>query len=146
MVSADSHRVSRAPRYSGIGFESGPFLPTWLSHAMAPLSRGLRLTTGLVTLLLLTLQPLSHPGVIQVSAVPISLATTFGIEFSFFSSRYWDGSLPCVRSCPPMDSSGRTPVLPAWVSPFGHPRIKTCLRFPEAYRSLPRPSSPSSAK
>ena len=33
-----------------------------------------------------------------------------------------------------------------WVSPFGHPRIKVCCRLPEAYRRLPRPSSPSAAK
>ena len=33
-----------------------------------------------------------------------------------------------------------------WVSPFGDPRIKACLRLPEAYRSLPRPSSPIAAK
>lgn len=32
------------------------------------------------------------------------------------------------------------------VSPFGHPRIDTCLRLPEAYRSLPRPSSAPIAK
>ena len=32
------------------------------------------------------------------------------------------------------------------VSPFGHPRIKACLPLPEAFRSLPRPSSPSRAK
>ncbi len=32
------------------------------------------------------------------------------------------------------------------VSPFGHPRIGVCLRLPEAYRSLPRPSSPADAK
>ncbi len=32
------------------------------------------------------------------------------------------------------------------VSPFGNPRIKACLRLPEAYRSLPRPSSPADAK
>ncbi len=32
------------------------------------------------------------------------------------------------------------------VSPFGHPRVKDCLRLTEAYRSLPRPSSPSRAK
>ncbi len=51
MVSVDSRRVSRAPRYSGTRFESSSFSSTWLSHAMAPLSRGLRLTTGLVTLL-----------------------------------------------------------------------------------------------
>jgi hypothetical protein len=68
MVPVDSRKVSRAPRYSGIGFESKSFSSTWLSHSMAPLSRGLRLTIGLVTLLLPTLQPLSHPKVIQVWA------------------------------------------------------------------------------
>ena len=35
---------------------------------------------------------------------------------------------------------------PTRVTPFGHPRIKACLRLPEAFRSLPRPSSPPSAK
>ena len=32
------------------------------------------------------------------------------------------------------------------VSPFGHPRITACVRLPEAFRSLPRPSSPIRAK
>ena len=32
------------------------------------------------------------------------------------------------------------------VSPFGNPRIKACSRLPPAYRSVPRPSSPLSAK
>jgi hypothetical protein len=57
MVSVDSRRVSRAPRYSGTRFESRSFSLTWLSHSMAPLPRGLQLTTGLVTLLLRALQP-----------------------------------------------------------------------------------------
>jgi hypothetical protein len=35
---------------------------------------------------------------------------------------------------------------PRWVPPFGHLRIKGCLHLPGAYRSLPRPSSPSGAK
>ena len=84
MVSADSRRVSRAPRYSGARFESRSLLPTWLSHSMAPLSRGLRLATGLVTLLLRVLQPPLNPKVQRVWALPISLATTFGIEFLSF--------------------------------------------------------------
>ena len=63
-------------------------LPTWLSHSMAALSRALRLENGLVTLLLRTLQPLLHPRVKQVWAIPISLATTIGISVDFFSSRY----------------------------------------------------------
>ena len=35
---------------------------------------------------------------------------------------------------------------PSRVPPFGHPRITACLRLPEAYRSLLRPSSPLGAK
>ena len=88
MVSVASRKVSRAPRYSGIDFESRSFSLTWLSHSMAPFSDEVQLTTGLVTLLLRTLQPLYHPKVRQVWAVPISLATTFGITVVFFSSRY----------------------------------------------------------
>ena len=40
------------------------------------------------------------------------------------------------RAGSPEDSGG--------VAPFGNLRIKACLRLPEAYRSLPRPSSPLS--
>ena len=32
------------------------------------------------------------------------------------------------------------------VAPVGNPRINVCLPLPGAYRSLPRPSSPASAK
>ena len=32
------------------------------------------------------------------------------------------------------------------VSSFGNPRIKACTRLPEAYRSVPRPSSAFGAK
>jgi|SRR6185312_6710355 hypothetical protein len=57
MVPVDSDRVSRAPPYSGTGFESRSFSLTRLSRSMAPLPRGFLLTTGLVTLLLPALQP-----------------------------------------------------------------------------------------
>ena len=43
----------------------------------------------------------------------------------------------------------QTPVTrhyPSWVAPFGNLRINVCLPLPEAYRSLPRPSSPIGAK
>ena len=33
-----------------------------------------------------------------------------------------------------------------WVSPFGDSRIKACSRLPVTFRSVPRPSSPLSAK
>lgn len=41
---------------------------------------------------------------------------------------------------------GMTGHDPSRVSPFGHLRIKACLQLPEAFRSLPRPSSPLCAK
>ena len=42
--------------------------------------------------------------------------------------------------------SGMTRHDPCRVSPFGNLRINACLRLPEAYRSLSRPSSPLCAK
>ena len=57
MVSVDSRRVSRAPRYSGTGFESRSFSSTRLSRFIVPFPNGLQLMTGLVTLLLPALQP-----------------------------------------------------------------------------------------
>ncbi len=39
-----------------------------------------------------------------------------------------------------------TKVTPRRVSPFGHPGITACVQLPQAYRSLPRPSSPLGTK
>jgi hypothetical protein len=39
-----------------------------------------------------------------------------------------------------------TGLAPSRVSPFGHPGITACVQLPQAYRSLPRPSSPLDAK
>ena len=80
-------------------------------------------------------------GIPAVWAVPRSLATTGGITFCFlflwvlrcFSS---PGSPP-----PSMDDSPSD----CRVAPFGNLRIKGRLRLPGAFRSLPRPSSPSRA-
>ena len=43
---------------------------------------------------------------------PLSLAATYGIDVSFFSSRYLDVSVPWVRSVPPMNSVAGDWVLP----------------------------------
>ena len=76
-------------------------------------------------------------------AVPVSLATTQGISVDFFSSGYLDVSVPRVRLLH-LCIQYRIP-LTRWVSPFGHLRIKACCQLPEAYRRLPRPSSPPAA-
>jgi hypothetical protein len=69
--------------------------------------------------------------------VPVSLAATQGISFDFSSCRYLDVSVPSVRL-----PCGMTWLAPCRVSPFGHLGITACVQLPQAYRSLPRPSSP----
>jgi hypothetical protein len=94
---------------------------------------------------------------------PRSLATTNGVSFDVLSSRYLDVSVPwvrfislCIQDTIPfsdneisdpghMDRNRRSRHL-RWVAPFGNPRIKVCSQLPTAYRSVPRPSSPLSAK
>ncbi len=73
--------------------------------------------------------------------VPVSLAATQGISFDFSSCRYLDVSVPSV--CLPC---GMTWLAPCRVSPFGHLGITACVQLPQAYRSLPRPSSPLCAQ
>ena len=78
---------------------------------------------------------------------PLSLAATYGIDVSFFSSRYLDVSVPWVRSCPPIHSAagGREVVAVA----FPHSEISGSMldcQLPGAYRRLPRLSSPLDAK
>ena len=82
----------------------------------------------------------------QVWAVPRSLAATCGVSLisfprgteMFHFPRYRPEAL-CIQTPVSADEGG-------WVPPFGNPRIIDCLHLPGAYRSLPRPSSPDSAK
>ena len=53
---------------------------------------------------------------------------------------------PPLASCRLLNSADDDGTSSRRVSPFGHPRVEDCLRLTEAYRSLPRPSSPSRAK
>jgi hypothetical protein len=52
---------------------------------------------------------------------------------------------PCSAPAPPIVSAAGDGSPTRRVPPFGHPRITACVRLPEAYRSLPRPSSALSA-
>jgi hypothetical protein len=47
---------------------------------------------------------------------------------------------------PALASFRMTKLAPGRVSPFGHPEITARVQLPQAYRSLPRPSSPLDAK
>ena len=77
----------------------------------------------------------------MVWALSLSIATTREIDLFFLFLRV----LRCFSSPGwPHQKGGARPST-VRVAPFGHPRIKTCLRFPGAFRSLPRPSSPAEA-
>ena len=77
----------------------------------------------------------------SVWAFPFSIASTRGISFDFSSTWYSDASFPTVRY-PNLQEGIVKGLLPSREVTFGHPRIEDCMRLPEAYRSLPRPSSP----
>ena len=77
-----------------------------------------------------------NPGITLVTpvwAVPRSLAATYGISFDFYSYRYLDVSVPCVRLVHLCIQCTMTGHNPCRVSPFGNLRIKACLA---ANRSL----------
>ena len=133
--------------------KSGSLSPTRLSRSMGHLSRMIRLTTTLVT-----------PGdrcndLIAVPTTPIwqrlQAYTHIGLGSSAFARRYSRNRgyflflqvLRCFNSLgsPPRTYEFSPRILhyeAQWVAPFGNPRIIGCLHLPEAYRSLPRPSSP----
>ena len=77
---------------------------------------------------------------------PRSLAATWGIDVSFFSSGYLDVSVrrvPLRALCVGARIHGLPPM---WVPPFRHLRIVRYLPLPAAFRSLSRLSSALSAK
>ncbi len=71
----------------------------------------------------------------SVWAVPLSLAATDGISIDFSSSSYSDASLRTVRPPKPQGKGVFRETS------FGHPGIYGRMHLPQAYRSLPRPSS-----
>ena len=112
--------------------------PTGLSPSSAPRSRGLRLASP-------------HPSVGPTT--PGVLDPRFGL--GPFRSPLLRASR--LISLPPGTEMFQFPgfasvrrripeLAPWWVAPFGHLGLIACVRLPRAFRSLPRPSSPSCAQ
>ena len=106
------------------------------------LSHTFLLTRCFFTPICRALQP--HQANWMVWASPFSLATTRGIiSFPLGTKMFQFPRLPSPGLCvQPEDAAG----LPQQVSLFGYPRINACTRLPEAFRSVPRPSSALDAK
>ena len=130
MVPPASHRISRGPRYSGYILLFSLSL-TGLSPSLAALSNALQLSYRRVMMS-------STPTVRRQSVwpPPVSLATTKGIEFSFFSSGYLDVSLPRVPSTQTMDSSYGDWVLPQPGSPIRISAAQCLLPAPRSFSQV----------
>ena len=130
MVPPASHRISRVPRYSGSVLLFSPSL-TGLSPSLAALSIALQLSY-LQILTSSTPDDRSLP----VWPLTVSLATTKGIEFSFFSSGYLDVSLPRVPSDEPMDSVHGDWALPQPGSPIRRSPDQSPFAAPRSFSQL----------
>ena len=157
MVLPVSRRVPRVPRYSGTRrgslslFAYGAFTLCRRSFQIV------RLRDWFIT-------PRRHcSDTMSGPATPLlqRLQTWHnnGLGCSLFARRYW-GNRVCFLflrvlrwfTSPGwlLEAYGFSQEIaghdPSRVSPFGDPRITACLRLPEAFRSLLRPSSPLGAK
>jgi hypothetical protein len=147
MVLVDSHGISRVPRYSGTRHESArcrlrgchplwPIVPDRSTSRLIGNSLALHQTGP-------TTPSCKHDGLGYVRVRSPLLA-----ESLLFSSPPGT-EMVHFPGLPPSSLWIQLEVLryePEWVSPFGNPRVKACLRLTEAYRSLPRPSSTPGAK
>ena len=135
----DSHRVPRAPRYSGYCRKTGDIRV----RGCHPLRPNFPERSALLLNSYMQSYNPATAGTAAVWALPRSLATTGGITFCFLLLRL----LRCFSSpgSPPCKSRDDGPSARR-VAPFGNPRVTGRLHLTAAYRSLPRPSSPSRAK
>ena len=120
MVSAPSHKVSRVSWYSGYRLVIFRF-----AYGAVTLSRwSFQDHSATIDKSITRSEPRSART--SVWALPISLAATFGIEFSFFSSGYLDVSVHRVPSC---RLCIHLQVLEVYSSGFPHSEIDGSLRI-----------------
>src|SRR5437588_11368473 len=148
MVLAVSHGISRVPWYSGTCPATQQDFRLPGSHRLWPT------VPGRSTNLLIDNSPALRPnrpynpgvqalrfGLFRVRSPLLAESLLFslpgGTEMVHFPPFAFTGL--CIQP-------GMTEHDLCRVAPFGNSRIKACLRLPETYRSLPRPSSPLCAK
>ncbi len=139
----DSHRVPRAPCYSGTpAVTQGSRFRIQDYHLLWSDFPDRSACDAFVTPYQC---PQHRKASFSVWACPLSLAATYGVSVDFLSCRYLDVSVPCVDFHWPMHSARDDRI---WLpSPDGFPHSEipglTVIRhLPRAYRSQSRPSSP----
>ena len=136
MVPPDSHRVSRAPRYSGYHYLQRS-LPVRDCHPYRAAFQ------------LLPVRRAKNIVVLQ----PRHCRNNNGLGRSDFARRY-SRNHSCflfLRLLRCFSSAGSPTLRCDWpstsrVAPFGHPRISAHVQLPVDFRSLSRPSSPLRAQ
>jgi hypothetical protein len=149
MVVVDSRRVPRVPRYSGAchkphHFRLRGYHPLWPVFPDDSTSGSVGNSPALNRAGPTTpTDPKTHRfGLFRVRSPLLTKSLNC---FLFLQVLRWFTSLSSLQET--YEFSLEILHLAAqWVPPFGNLRINACLRLPEAYRSLPRPSSPSIAK
>ena len=141
MVLPASRRISRVLRYSGISLPCLPFV-----YEAVTLSGGAfqRASTRLSRTYCRPTTPKSM----------LSGLASFPFARRYLGNRYYFLFLRVLRCFSSPRALLMTYLIQSWmtghcsrrVPPFGHLRIKACLRLPVAFRSLPRLSSASDAK
>lgn len=91
-------------------------------------------------------EPSTQLNDISHQALPRSLAATWRISFDFFSFGYLDVSVPRVRLFNLCIQLKMTSLSQSRVPPFGHLWFIARFQLPKAFRRIPRPSSPLTAK
>ena len=157
MVLIDSRRVPRVPRYLGNRQRDRSAFVYRAITFSGRRFHAVQLTVDFVTLRMFRRTPKTLPRPRCCSACGLLTQHRFGL-FPVRSPLLRESFLLSVpggtemvhfppsaffRLCVQRRMTGH---YPRRVSPFGNPRINTCLRLPEAYRSWPRPSSLSDAK
>ena len=158
MVHPNSRRISRVPRYLGYTFRGlTPVAYQTITVYGLPFqdnSAKRRLCNSVATPYRRTMHPIT-PNVQRTRAITYIRFGLFPVRspllrespIGFFSSRYLDVSVPWVSLLKSYRFKlGCRGIYPRPVSRFGNPGIKSRSRLPQAYRSLPRPSSPVRAK
>ena len=141
-----SHRVPRAPCYSGTpAVTQGSRFRIQDYHLLRLDFPDHSACDAFVTVYR---RPQPQRASSLVWADPLSLAATYGVSVDFYSCRYLDVSVPCVRFTWPMHSAMDDAIwLPSDNGlPLSEiPGLTDVRLLPRAYRSLPRPSSPLDA-
>jgi hypothetical protein len=141
-----SHRVPRAPCYSGTPAVTQGFRFRIQDYHLLWSDFPDRSACDAFVTVYRRPQPQRASSLVW--ALPLSLAATDGVSVDFFSYRYLDVSVPCVRFIRPMHSAVDDAIWLPSDDGFPHsdiPGLTDARLLPRAYRSLPRPSSPLDA-